>query len=223
MKLVIVFVTVLTAGLVTSATAQKINAEPNDKLQVKKIACWPSVYGEGGDVCDNQTAIKTCQETMQGSFQKLGLEQEDPGKVIGTIRGLNIRVNEAELPSPEDMLKLGKELKTDLVIACKWHWDVRSVTTLTGLKTKAYCTFTTIVVNVAKEEVEYRPEAYKCDSEKKLSNEEVVGFLFLSVAVPFFSGGPKTPHMQHSGQVAYVECLKPWLAKYQPGEGKIGK
>ena len=219
--LAVMLLAVMFAALfAVSATAQKINLDNKDKTKVPKVALWPLIFSEGSEVCNNKTAIGTCKETIDSVFQKLGFEQMEAGKVIGTIRSLGLKQSESDQPTPEEMLRLGKEIKADYVIAAKWHWNIRSITTITGLKTKAYATFETTIVNVAKEEIEFHPDPYKCDSEKKLSNEEVAGFLLVSVLVPFFSGGPKTPHMQHSGQTACVLSLKPWLEKQQPDQEK---
>lgn len=205
---------------VAAATAQKIRPIDGEKVKVPKVALWPSIFGEESEVCDNQTAIRTCSEALNEAFQNLGFEKEDPGKVNGVINQLGLRSGVKELATPEDMLRLGKELKVDYVVATKWHWHIKTIFAA-GLKTKAYCTFETLVVNVPKEEIDFRPEPYKCDSEKRLSNEEIAGFLLISVLVPVLSGGPKTPHMERSGKIGCVLALKPWLDKQRPAREKI--
>ena len=214
-----IVVALLLAFIAVVAPAQKIRPTDGEKVRVPKVALWPSIFTEEDEACDNKTAIRTCSEALDEIFQNLGFEKEDQGKVNGVINQLGLRSGTKELATPEDMLRLGKELKVDYVVATKWHWHIKTILAA-GLKTKACCTFETLIINVAKEEIDFRPEPYKCDSEKRLSNEEVAGFLLVSILVPVISGGPKTPHMERSGKIGCVVALKPWLDKQQPAQDK---
>lgn len=220
MKKIVVFV-ILCLGLFAMTGAQKIVDDKSAVKPIPKIACFPPLYLEGGEKCDNKTAIGTVATTAKELMQSLGMEWIDEGKINGAVTASQVEISRNELPKPADLLRVGKALGVDYIFAYRCAWRVRSVWVTLGPKTKAHAKVELIVVDVKKEEIAFKGEGPETDSTKKEEGWATAGALLLTPVFTVVSGGPKTPHMQRAGQQAFLIAIKPWAEVLQPAQKKI--
>jgi hypothetical protein len=183
-----------------------------------KVACYPPVFVEGGSECKNETAINKAKETIHEILTKVGMQSIDESFVIAAATDLQVSHSNPDLPTPENMLKLGRKLRVQYVVAYRCQWHIKTIIGI-GLKTKADCTSSAIIVDVGKGEVVFHPEPLKVGSDKKISSGEIAAALLINPIAAFVSGGPKTPHMQRSAQISLAEILTPWIIQHQPDAG----
>jgi hypothetical protein len=213
-KLLIVLLSVLVASIGLS--------QSGPKTAIPKVASWTPVFMEDGNVSNNTEANETAEKTTREIFTSLGMEWIDQGAVNGALNQLNLLPSKSatELPTPKDMLALGKSLGVDYVVAYKCKWHAKTIVQILGLKTKADCESTFVIVDVKKAEVVYNPGPIKVDSEKKFSGSEVAGTLLLTPLVTFASGGPKTPHMKRAAQASVLTALEEWAKIHRPNQNR---
>lgn len=194
---------------------------------VPKVAILPWCFREGTD-----TAVKTAKDTVSALFEKTNHE------VLGVVtvksaweRDLNMapfpelsngKDTYPALPTPKELLALGKKLNADFVCAGRAKWHTKSVWVGFGPKTKADCTVDMMIVDVKKEEVALDAKDVKSDSTKKEDGAAVAAALLVSVGFTVVSGGPKTPHQQRAGQQAIGKAMDPWLKTLSAAGKKIG-
>lgn len=210
---IVVAILALFASLVT---AQKIGEKPTTP-RLRQAAVLPILFFEDKKPCDNKTAIRAVTEEIDSVLSKSGIEQLDPARVAvawSKITGQQPNTQSDEMPKDTDLLALGKALGVDLVICGRVRWHVKSVWVTLGPKTKADATVDFWVINTAKGEFDLKAEGVKADSTKKEDAGGVALDVFVA-PVTMVSGGPKTPHMQRSGQIATIDALKPWIEKLQ--------
>jgi hypothetical protein len=118
------------------------------------------------------------------------------------------------LPSPVQLLALGKKWNVRWVIAPRAKWHTRSIWIGFGPKTKSDCTVDILVVDVKNEEVALDARQVRMDSTAKEDPLKVMGTLFVSSLFTVVSGGPKTPHEQRAVQLATAKALQPWLTTH---------
>lgn len=214
------------AARVPSFVTQDQPAAPVAK-PVRQIAILPWTFREG-----TETAMKTAKETLTNLFEKSNFEVVPPvrAKTIWEEQLKMPPIKEEvtgkdsypDLPTPESLLKLGKEMGVQFVCAGRATWHTKSVWVGLGPKTKADCTVDTIVIDVSKAEVVLDAKSIKADSTRKEAGLETAGALLVSFGITALSGGPKTPHQQRSAVLAISDALKPFLTSVAPQNRKIG-
>lgn len=221
----------LLAALILSvaAPAQKIGgARSNQSLsQLKRVAVLPLMFRESdkGDEHEagNEEAIGAYRSSLLGVFEKLGMEVIDSGKVNAAWQRLNGQLfNPArfELPSPETLLGLGKELGVDFVVVSRCHWRVRSVWIFFGPRTKVAATVDLWIVDVARSEFSLQADTVKSDSTEREPAWKTTVTVFIA-PISLFGGGPKTAHLKRSGVLSLTKAIEPWIEKHSPGKIKI--
>lgn len=194
---------------------------------LRQVAILPWTLKDGTD-----TARKTAKETLTTLFEKSNYE------VVPMVRAktvweeqLSLPVLKEEvngkdaypdLPSAENLLKLGKAMNVQFVCAGRASWHTKSVWVGLGPKTKADCTVDCIVIDVAKAEVVLDAKGIKADSTRKEAGLETAGAILVSFGITALSGGPKTPHQQRSAILAISDALKPFLGSPANQNRKIG-
>ena len=217
---------VVLVALVVTAFAQKIGAKDpvSPTVNLKKIAVLPLMFRKGDSESNNKTAIDAYAATLHDAFTKLGIEQIDQAKVNGTWQrstGQMFEPSRFDLPTPEDVVKFGKDMGVDYVAVSRCRWDVRTVVTWKGIQTTAKARIDLWIINVAKSEFSLKVDGAVTDSREKIPDwKAAVSLLILPIT--FVSGGPETPHMVRSGQLAVAKALAPWLEKQTPNNLRIG-
>lgn len=220
------FLLVVIVALVATASAQKIGAKdpiaPTVKL--KSVAILPLMFREGDSESTNKTAIDAYRTSLSDVFAKLGMEQIDQGKVNGIWQRSNGQMfdpSRFDLPTPEDLVKFGKDLGVDYVVVSRCSWTIRTPWVGLGPKTKAISKVDLWIIDIAKSEFALKADAVTSDStEKEPGWKSAVSLLVAPISV--FSGGPKTPHMTRSGQLSLAKALDPWIGKQAPSKIRIG-
>ena len=198
---------------------QNTQANPPSNIgvtSIKKVASLPLALQGGTD-----TAVSTTRENYKQLFEKVNCEMISEVRVKATWedtmgnRSWKSNVGDKEslpqLPSPKELLQLGKALGADFVAAGTLKWHTKSVWVNLGPKTKAEATVNMLIIDVAKEEVALEAENVVADSTKKEKGYETAASLLVSAGFTALSGGPKTPHQQRSGVVAIGKAMEPWL------------
>lgn len=219
------FVFLVLLGAANSALAQKIGAKdpiaPTVKL--KTIAVLPLMFRKGDSESSNKTAIDAYRANLLDAFTKLGIEQVDQAKVNGTWQrstGQMFEPSRFDLPTPEDIVKFGKDMGVDYVAVSRCRWDVRTVVTWKGIQTTAKARTDLWIIDVVKSEFALKVDGAVTDSREKIPDwKAAVSLLVLPIS--FVSGGPETPQMVRSGQLSVAKALAPWLEKMQTGGNKI--
>ncbi|CAN5458029.1 hypothetical protein BH11ARM2_BH11ARM2_17630 [soil metagenome] len=182
---------------------------------VPTIAVLPIAMKEG-----TETARETVQKTFKDLLEKSGNQIVEGPSVVAAWQNLgqkpfdeDIEGDETypEMPTPKDLLSLGKKLKVDYVLASRLKWHTKSVWVGLGPKTKADCTIDVTIVDVKKSEISLNATDVKTDSTKKENGLAAAGALLVTPLFTVVSGGPKTPHQQRAGQLAVAKALEPWL------------
>ena len=119
------------------------------------------------------------------------------------------------LTTPAQMLRVGKKLNVDWVIAGSADWHSRSIWIALGPKTKSTCTISFRVVDVKNKEVVLDVQNMQMDSTAKEDTLSTFGSLFVSSFFTILSGGPKTPHEIKAVQLGIVKSLEPWIVRHQ--------
>lgn len=194
---------------------------------VRRVALIPWSLRDGTD-----TAQKTAREMVQSLFEKVNFEVVPPVRTktiweedMGMPRLKEVVTGKdtyPDLPSPKDLLALGKKMQVDLVCVGRASWHTKSVWVTLGPKTKADCTIDMLIIDVAKEEVVLDAKGVKSDSTRTEKGIETAASLFISMGFTALSGGPKTPHQQKSAQNAISLAMEPWLKTVAQAGRKIG-
>lgn len=221
-SLLIVFL----VALVATASAQKIGAKDPvvPTVNLKKIAVLPLMFRKNDSESNNKTAIDAYRANLLDAFTKLGIEQIDQAKVNGTWRlsiGHMFEASRFELPTPEDVVKFGKDMGVDYVAVSRCRWDVKSIVSFKGIQTRARATIDLWIINIPKSEFSLKTDGAVTDSRENLPDWKVAVSLLI-LPITFLSGGPETPHMVRSGQMSVAKALAPWLEKQTPGQIRIG-
>ncbi len=118
-----------------------------------------------------------------------------------------------DLPSPKELLLLGEKAGYDYVFVyrCKFHAD--NVWVTLGPKTKGYCTVDAYLVDVKNRELDMEASKLRADSTRVEKGWETAASILVSHMFTTVSGGPKTPHLQASSQLAFAKTFEPWLEK----------
>ena len=203
-------------------------AQQASRPKIKTVAVLPWRYQGGTD-----TAMKSADETVIALFSGAGyavvpkaVTQEYLTDMFGE-RGLGLPFDMDDravpnLPSPQEMLRLGREMGVDLVCAGGASWHTRSIWVSLGPKTKATCTVDMVIVDVARAEVVLDARRVSADSHKRETTAETAAALLIHIGFTAVSGGPKTPHQQRSARMAIGEAMEPWLqAVMRPAPRKI--
>lgn len=178
-------------------------------VSVPKVAVLPLVYTNGTDGAET-----TAKTTLEKLIRGVGYELIDEGKVNGVwSRQMGQPRDTKTIPADKELLALGEGLGADYVVAGTCGWRVKTIVGF-GLKTKALCNVEVRVVRVKTKEVDYTATA-DADSTKRLKDSEIAGAILFAPIAAFVSGGPKTPHMQRSAQMALLKVLDPWLKRQQ--------
>jgi hypothetical protein len=197
------------------------------QTHVERVAILPWCLKDGTD-----TAVKTARDTYIGLFEKTKHEVLSPAAVQTAWEDdmrmpkfpMEAKDDDAypALPSPKDLLALGKRLNVDWVCAGRAKWHTKSVWVSLGPKTKADCTVDMLLIDVRKEEVALDAKDVMADSTRTEKGLETAGALLVSMGFTALSGGPKTPHQQRAVQQAIGKAMEPWLKTAAAASRKIG-
>lgn len=219
MKKILLLVVCL--GLIVLGAAQTKIVDDGDKPRdLLKAACFPPIYTEGGKACTNKTAIDTINQTARELIQGIGMEWVDEGRVNNALQSSELDSERKELPTGAELLRLGKALNVDYIISYRCDWRIRSPWVGLGPKTKAHAKVDFVIVDV-KQGTELKIEGKETDSTKKEAGWETAGALLLTPIFTAVSGGPKTPHMQRSGQMAFLQSIEKWSSQFGTPSRKI--
>ncbi len=208
----------LAAGLIIAALSPSAwSQEPS----VPKCAIMPVIFLEKNDTCDNATAKGTVMAAINADLEKAGIEAMSPANAKAVYTAETGKAIYDSLPTPAEMLIIGRKLKAKYVMAAKLKWDVTSKWVALGPKTKAYATVDMLVIDTDKQEIVINSQGVKADSTKIEKSWETAASLLVTMGATVFSGGPKTPHMERSGVVAVLKAMEPWLSTLNAPSKKI--
>jgi hypothetical protein len=182
---------------------------PPAALHVETMAILPWHYAQGTD-----GAVKTAKEFLAMLMEK---SQVDTTSEVLTTAGWKAANGSGwddrkeELPTPAEMLRTGKELGVDWVMAGRARWHTKSVWIGFGPKTKSDCTVDALIVDVKSGDVALNARDVRMDDTAKEDPLKVLGAVLISGLFTVVSGGPKTPHEQRAVQLAEGKALLPWL------------
>lgn len=211
---------------VAQVQGKPIEGTSTQAAGLKTVAVLPWSYRGG-----TETAVKTAKDTISLFFDKAKYEVLPAARVKNvwedTMGKPAVKENLAEddnlqdLPTPKDLLELGKQLNADMVCAGRARWHTKSVWVALGPKTKADCTVDLLLIDVKKGEIALEQHDIKADDTKRESGLETAGALFVSMGITALSGGPKTPHQQQAARTALGLAFEPWLKTAIAGDKKI--
>ncbi len=146
-------------------------------------------------------------EKAAGEFLTQVLAQGDfaivPGSSVNAACADLAMSDRTELPSPQQLLRLGQRLGVDWVIAARADWRSRSIRIGPGPKTSSVCTVDMLIVDVRYREVALDAHQVRMNS---TAGERMPQTLL--------SGGPKTPQAQRDAQLAIARAIQPWFDAY---------
>lgn len=204
--------TALLAALVFAAMplcALADDDSPNIAADAKKVAVIPLGNKDGTDGAREKTASglrklleKRGFRVLEGDSVKKAYEDS-----VGETPGAKDKLLTLR---DKDLLKVGRALKVDYVIAGNLVWHTKSIYVFPSLRTKADCTADGMVVDVSKAEVIVEKHEVKRDSENKNTAAGVASVVF-GLGYGVLSGGPKTPPQAVSGIKALYAALEEFL------------
>jgi hypothetical protein len=181
---------------------------------VETMAILPWRYRDGTD-----TAVKTGKEFLQRLMTRAKIDTVSEVKTIAAWEDANGEAwrddrDKTDLPTPAQMLRVGRRLGVDWVMAGRARWHTRSIWVSLGPKTKSSCTVDALVVDVRHQIVALDAKDVMMDDTAKEDTLKALGAVFISGLFTVVSGGPKTPHEQRAVQLAMAKALQPWLATH---------
>ena len=190
---------------------------------VRKVAIVPMTFFEKDGskdfkVCENKTAITTTKTAIVDMLHLANLEIVDENVAAAEWNKHDGSKDPDVLPDPAELLHFGRALDADFVIVGITKWEIKTKWVGLGPKTKAYCHVDALIIDVNRKEVVDRANDIQSDSTRREQSWETAAALFVSWGFTLFSGGPKTPHMERSGQQAWSLVLKPFLESKIPPE-----
>ena len=163
------------------------------------------------------------KKALYGTFERIGIariSQARANNAWRNMKGSTFSTSLFQMPKPEDLVQLGKELGADYVVVSRCHWKIRTPWVGLGPKTKAHATVDLWIIDVAKSEFALKADQIKSDSTEKAPEWRWAVDLFVA-PISVFSGGPKTDHQKRSGVLSLGKALQPWLEKMKVGENSI--
>ena len=195
----------------------QVNRPATPAPQIRTVAIVPWTLSKG-----TKTAEKTAKDTVVALFTGAGqtvvpesVTNDFWVKEFGSARETHVYTKEGEapapLPTPQELLKLGRAMGVDFVTAGRAKWHTRSIWVGLGPKTKATCTVDMIIIDVNKAEIVLEAKNVSADSHKRETAAETAAAILINIGFTALSGGPKTPHQQKSARTAISEAMEPWL------------
>ena len=167
----------------------------------------PVIFLEKNDTCDNATAKGKVMAAINADLERAGIEAMSPANAKSVYTSETGKAIYDTLPTPAEMLVIGRKLKAKYVMAAKLKWDIASKWVALGPKTEAYATVDMLVIDTDKQEIVINAQGVKADSTKIEKSWETAASLLVTMGATVFSGGPKTPHMERSGVVAVLKAI----------------
>jgi hypothetical protein len=161
--------------------------------------------------------IQTAHEFLASLLVKASIDQVTEEKVAAgwkTANGDDYDSNRPALPTPAQMLRTGRQLGADWVMAGSVDWHSRSIWIGLGPKTKSTAVIHLRIVNVRQQTTDLEVQDLHMDSTAKEDVLKTLGTVFLTSMFTVVSGGPKTPHEQRAVELGLAKALEPWLVQH---------
>ena len=205
---------VFALGLSSSALSQKIGAGKSDTASAYKLrtaAVLPIGFFNDDEALKldvHKESQDMFRDVLKSLLEHYGINRVDQATTNSAYSQMAGQPFDTEhygdMPKPEDMVRLGKHLGVDLVIVPRCRYHVKSIVTITGLKTKASAKVDLWIIDVRKSEFDLHANAV----------------ILVAPVVAFVSGGAEAPHMQKAGVAGLIKAIKPWTEKQETS--KIG-
>lgn len=193
----------------------------SQEVKLPKCAIMPVIFIEKNDICDNDTAKAKVMTAINADLEKAGIEAMPSANAKAVYTEITGKAIYDTLPTPAEMVKVGRQLKSKYVMAAKVRWDITTKWVALGPKTKAYATVDMLVIDTDKQEIIVNAQGVKADSTKIEKSWETAASILVSMGATVLSGGPKTPHMERSGVVAVLKAMDPWISTIGAPSKKI--
>lgn len=218
------FVTLI-VGLSSSALCQKIGggkSETNTAFKLRTAAVLPIGYFKDDEALATEVHKESqdmFRDVLKSLLEHYGINRVDQAatnSAYAQMAGQTFETDHyGDMPKPEDLVRLGKHLGVDLVIVPRCRWHVKSVVTITGLKTKASAKVDLWIVDVRKSEFDLHASGIMADDTEADSALKLAAAILVAPVAAFVSGGAEAPHMQKAGVAALVKAIKPWTEKQE--------
>ncbi len=221
---------VFALGLSSSALSQKIGAGKSDTASAYKLrtaAVLPIGFFNDDEALKldvHKESQDMFRDVLKSLLEHYGLNRVDQATTNSAYSQMAGQPFDTEhygdMPKPEDMVRLGKHLGVDLVIVPRCRYHVKSIVTITGLKTKASAKVDLWIIDVRKSEFDLHANAVMADDTEADSAVKIAAAILVAPVVAFVSGGAEAPHMQKAGVAGLIKAIKPWTEKQETS--KIG-
>lgn len=189
--------------------AQSQAAPQESADEVKRVAVVPLGNKDGTDGARERSAValrklleKSGYKVIEGDSVRQAYEE-----IVGETPGMRDKLI---VMRDRDLLKIGRKLKVDFVVAVNAVWHTKSIYVFPTLRTKATCTVDAMLIDVSQAVVEIDRKNVTRDSENKNTAAAVASAVtYLGAGV--VSGGPKTPPQILAATKAMYAALEEFL------------
>lgn len=200
-----------TFALAAGAQEKIDDSDATGPARIDRIAIVPWTYMKCG-----KGAEKAVKDLMGALMTHAGVEVIPEVRTIaalGGFQGDDSGDAAAALPTPRQLLHLGKALDVDYVMAGRATWHTRSIWIGLGPKTKSDCTVDALIIDVKQKEIALNARGIHMDDTAHEDTLKALGTVFVSSLFTVVSGGPKTPHEERAGELAVTKALEPWIVQ----------
>lgn len=181
-RVILVFLVLLVALSSAWAATKSTSTSNTPNISGYTIAFVPLEITGGRGV-----AKEKLPEVYRDVFTNEGFQTVMGQPVEAAMQKLNIRIG-GGLPTNKELLRLGKELRTDYVLAANIKVETKKVWVMLVPQAKSTITIDTIIVNVKKAEVVYDPKNAVGVSQGGSDLQKGVGLVVFYPAALFMGG-----------------------------------
>ena len=204
------------------ASAQKIGGDnvPSTTYRLSTAAILPIAYFKDDDALpieDHKESQDMFRDSLKALIEHYGIKQADQASTNSayaqTVGQPYVTDRYTDLPKPEDLVRMGKHLGVDLVIVPRCRWHVKSIVTITGLKTKASAKVDLWIIDVRQSQFDLHANAISADDTEADNALKIAAAILVAPVAVFISGGAEAPHLQRAGVAGLIKAIKPWTEK----------
>ena len=178
------------------------------------VVIYPVVYNRNsGAKGSREAGVQAVSEALQ----KAGYTLISDTVAENTWKRMEIVMTTTGKPaSLENIVRFGKEIKAQYVVAPAFDFYSRSIWVVLGPRTVSNATVDVVITDIENAKVAYTRQDILGRSDEKGDVIKGVADVLVTPLVTVVSGGPKTPQEQRAVRIAVAKALKDWVIAPQP-------
>jgi hypothetical protein len=198
------------SAIPTAATAQESSKGT--------VVVYPVVYNrDSGSKGSREAAVQAVGEALQ----KAGYTLISDTVAENTWKKMEIAFPlSGKAASLESIVRFGKEIKAQYVVAPAFDFYSRSFWVVLGPRTVSNATVDVVITDVDNGRVAYARQNILGRSDEKADVVKAVADVLVTPLVTVVSGGPKTPQEQRAVRIAVAKAFRDWVSTPQKEAAK---